>query len=238
MKNMNNSQIAILASMREELEMLLPLVKIHSKKIELNFPTWQGELNERKIIIQLTGIGKVNAAMSTQKLLSKQKISHIYNFGVAGGVSKKINIGDVIYATNTVQSDLDLTLFGFKKGQVLNLDKRYLPTFYKKSFLKSLTKKCPIKFGNVVSADQFIADRKTVLKIGQEFKALAKDMEAAAIGYVCYMNKVPLTVIKGICDNSGKFASDEFKKYLKLATVNCIKVLLELIKNQQSYAND
>lgn len=238
MENINNHPIAILAAMQEELDILLPYVKILSKKTKLNFPIWKGELYGENIIIQLTGIGKVNAAMFAQHLISEHKVSHIYNFGGAGGISEKVEIGNIICATNTIQSDFDLTILGYKKGQIPKINKHYFPTFYKKVALKSLQNKYSIKFGNVVSADQFVADRQTVLKIGKEFKALAKDMESAAIGHVCYVNNIPFTAIKGISDNSGEFSIIEYQKYQKLATINCINLLLELIKNHKNNSND
>jgi len=232
MNNKDNQRIAILASMKEEISLLLSYVKIHSEKIELNSSTWKGELFKKKVIVKLTGIGKVNAAMSTQHLISNHKISCIYNIGIAGGISKKVNIGDVICVDKAIQSDFDLTIFGLKQGQIPKIKKYYFPTSFKKETLNSLQSKYPIKFGNIISADQFIGDRKEVVNLGKKFNALAKDMETAAIAHVCYVNKIPFIAIRGISDNSGKFAIDEYKEFLKLAASNSTKVLLKIIKNQ------
>ncbi len=220
--------------MKEELDVLLPYVKPDSRKIECNLPVWQGTLYGKSVVIQLTGIGKVNAAMATQRLISQNKVSHVYNFGVAGGISNKVNIGDIICADRTAQSDFDLSIFGLKKGQMWETKKRFFPAFYDKKLLRILQNKYPVKTGTIVSADQFIADRKAVLQIGREFKAVAKDMETAAINRVCYVNKIPFTAIKGICDDSGKSSGNEYRQYLQSTINNSTRVLLDLIKLTRS----
>lgn len=230
MINTHQSTLVILAAMEEELSVLLPEVRIDSE----NSSTWQGRLYGNKVIIRLTGIGKVNAAMTAQRLISEYKVSRLYNFGVAGGISAKVVIGDIVCATRTAQSDFDLTILGLKKGQMWETRKRFLPAVYDKKSVLSLQKKYPIKFGTVVSADQFVADRKAVLQIGREFKALAKDMEAAAINQVCHANKIHFTAVKGICDGSGESAGDEYKQHLQSAVAGSTRVLLELIKNYRS----
>ena len=51
-----------------------------------------------------------------------------------------------------------------------------------------------VVIGRIASGDQFIDDKKHALSIQSEFKALACEMEGAAIAQVCYVNKVEFVV--------------------------------------------
>ena len=47
-------------------------------------------------MVAISGIGKVNAARTTQILIDNFNIESIINVGVAGGLSNNINIGDIV----------------------------------------------------------------------------------------------------------------------------------------------
>jgi adenosylhomocysteine nucleosidase len=55
-----------------------------------------GTLEGREVVLFLSGISMVNAAMTTQLALDRFDISHIVFSGIAGGVDPSLNIGDVV----------------------------------------------------------------------------------------------------------------------------------------------
>lgn len=57
-----------------------------------------GKLMGVDIVIFLTGISTVNAAMNTQLVLDRFTVTHIIFSGIAGGVNPELNIGDVVIA--------------------------------------------------------------------------------------------------------------------------------------------
>ena len=63
------------------------------------------ECKKDKIICFLveSGMGKVNAARTTQILIDKMNIDYVLNVGVAGSISKKINKCDIVIANKLVQ---------------------------------------------------------------------------------------------------------------------------------------
>ena len=68
-------------------------------------------------------MGKVNAARSTQILIDSMNVDYILNVGVAGSISKKINICDIVIGDKLVQHDFDFTLFNYEKGEIPGIGK-------------------------------------------------------------------------------------------------------------------
>ena len=70
-----------------------------------------------------SGMGKVNAARTTQVLIDNMNVDYILNVGVAGSVSKNINKRDIVVADKLVQHDFDLRPLNFEKGLIPNVGK-------------------------------------------------------------------------------------------------------------------
>ena len=68
-----------------------------------------------------SGMGKVNAARTTQVLIDNMNVDYILNVGVAGSVSKNINKCDIVVADKLVQHDFDLRPLNFEKGLIPNV---------------------------------------------------------------------------------------------------------------------
>ena len=68
-----------------------------------------------------SGMGKVNAARTTQVLIDNMNVDYILNVGVAGSVSKNINKCDIVVADMLVQHDFDLRPLNFEKGLIPNV---------------------------------------------------------------------------------------------------------------------
>ncbi|MGB6008877.1 5'-methylthioadenosine/S-adenosylhomocysteine nucleosidase [Castellaniella sp.] len=54
-----------------------------------------GVLEEQPVVLLLSGISMVNAAMNTQLLFDRFNVSHLVFSGIAGGVNPELHIGDV-----------------------------------------------------------------------------------------------------------------------------------------------
>ena len=91
------------------------------------------KIQSQKVDFLYTGVGKINAAISITKYLSKNIIpEYIINYGTAG--SKIIEVGKIVDFTKFIQRDMDATGLGFEKYQT-PFDKNFpkLSTFH---FLK------------------------------------------------------------------------------------------------------
>ena len=114
-------KIGIIFAMKEELDELKKLINIEKieKIYELTF--FYGIIDNKTCIFVESGIGKVNAARTTQILIDKIGVDYIFNIGVAGGISNDLQVGDIVIGEKIVQHDFDITAFNHKKGYIPNV---------------------------------------------------------------------------------------------------------------------
>lgn len=226
----------IIGAMNEELEILLKDMELETKTTKANMTFNKGKLWGKDVVAVVCGIGKVNAAVCTQILVSEFNVSSIINVGVAGGVGKDIYPGDVVVAENLVQHDMDTTVFGDAHGQVPRMS---VFDFKCNDTLVSAAKKaCEAAgdintfSGRIVSGDQFICSLEKIQWIEKEFNALACEMEGASIAHVCHLNNIPCVIIRSISDNANNGAHMDFEKFTPIGVKNSTTILKNMLQNQ------
>ena len=166
-----------------------------------------------------SGIGKVNAARSTQVLIDTMDVDYILNVGVAGSVSKDVNKCDVVVAEKLVQHDFNLKVFNRERGEIPNIGKYMNCDKKLVELAKTINVETNVHFGVVASGDIFISDEKMGLKINTKFNALCVEMEGAAIAQVCQLCKVPFLVVRTISDSPyDKDNHITFDEFLKISS--------------------
>lgn len=229
--------IGIIGAMTEEVESLKKLMKIEDKMTKASMEFYEGNLWGQDVVVVVSGIGKVNAAICAQILVDIFDVDRIINVGVAGGVSMDANPGDIVIASSLIQHDMDCSAFGDKHGQIPRMDvfdfkcDEALVNIAKNIDLSNTTHKSMV--GIIATGDQFVADNEKVKWIEDRFNAAAVEMEGASIAQVAYQNKIPFIVIRSISDNANTGASVDFEKFVPIAVENSmvfIKGLLENIK--------
>ena len=225
--------LGIISAMSEELELLLTDMELENKITKANMTFHKGKLWGKNVVAVVSGIGKVNAAVCSQILISEYKVDSIINVGVAGGIGKDIYPGDVVVATDLVQHDMDTTVFGDAYGQVPRLD-----TFAFKcdeNLVKVALDACEeiseinTFSGRIVSGDQFISSVEKIKWFEKEFNAISCEMEGASIAHVCYLNNIPCVVIRSISDNANNGAHMEYEKFIPLGVRNSTTILKTMI---------
>lgn len=176
----------------------------------------KGKLLEKDAVIAVCGVGKVFAAMCTQAMIMKYNPDLIINIGVAGALKPEANQGEIAIGANVLQHDVDTTALGDLRGQVSGLKKINFKCV-KECIqpLREICKQMGIKEhrGPVASGDQFIGDKIKKADIYNWFGAVVCDMEAGAIGQVCYVNDTPLMSVKAISDKADGKAPENFNEY-------------------------
>ena len=225
--------LGIIGAMSEELEILLTDMELEDTTVKAKMTFHRGKLWGKDVVAVVCGIGKVNAAICTQLLISEYEVTHIINVGVAGGIGKEIYPGDVVIATNLVQYDMDTTAFGDPMGQIPRLDtfdfkcdSKLIETA--KSACEEATEFKTFS-GRIVSGDMFVASIDKIKWLESEFAALACEMEGASIAHVCYLNKIPFVVIRSISDNANNGAHMDFEKFTPIGVKNSTFILKSMI---------
>ena len=66
---------------------------------------YKGSINGKDCVLAQCGVGKVNAAMCAQAMIMQYKPSAIINSGVAGALSARLKIGDIVVSSRVVNHD-------------------------------------------------------------------------------------------------------------------------------------
>jgi len=226
--------IGVIGAMTEEVTLLREKLDIVSTKNILGLDFYVGKLSGHSVVLVRSGIGKVNAALCVQILVDMFGVDCVINTGVAGAISKQINIGDVVVSDDLVQHDFDVTTGGtYKQGEIPGMG---FVSFAADDTLKTLAVdvgreilKHETHLGRIATGDQFIASMSDKQRIWDNFRAFCVEMEGAAIAQACYLNQIPFVVIRSISDKADESADMSFDKFLTIAARNSSDVVETMI---------
>lgn len=213
--------IGIIAAMSEEIASIKKLMAdVRVKNIyELEFTL--GTIHSKNVVLVKCGVGKVNAARTTQILIDNFDLEYVINVGTAGGLNEKIEIGDVVIAEKLVQHDFDITAGGHEKGYISDTGTYFYSdeelVNKSKKIIENMNEDFKAITGLIATGDIFVQDISVKDRIKQEFDADCTEMEGAAIAQVCYLDKIPFIVIRSISDKPNGNNSVDFEKFLELA---------------------
>lgn len=197
---------------------------------------YEGAWGGQDVVLVLSRVGKVSAAVTTLLLLERFGVTHIVFTGVAGAIDPRLKVGDVVIADRLIQHDMDASPL-FPRFEVPLLGKTefeaslqqpaqlaaesYLAT----RFATDVVPECRAAFGItqptvyrglVVSGDQFLADPAATGAIRAALPdALCTEMEGAAVAQVCHeMGNIPMGVIRVISDQADHSAAVDFLRFI------------------------
>lgn len=203
-------KIGIIVAMDKEMNLLLPLLKEPTETTINGTVFHTGKIGRHDIIALKSGIGKVNAAMSTLTLIDSFTPPLIINTGVAGGTGGAADVLDIVVGEKVAYHDVWCgpgTQWGDAAG---------CPRFFRApqwlTSLPVLQHSETIKHGLICSGDIFVSTPEEVERIrGLYPDVLAIDMESAAIAQVCHLKDVPFMSIRVISDTPG--AENNIEQY-------------------------
>ena len=222
--------------MQIEADGLLSLAKNKETKTIAKMNFTKCTLFDKEVVIVICGCGKVNAAMCTLALIHNYNPEVIINSGVAGSLSERVSIGDIVVATKSVEHDMNTTALGDKQGEVSFPDGMIMYFDCDEKTTNLLAEVCRnipdtrVETGIIASGDMFVSERKKRLLIKERFDALACEMEGAAIGHVCNRCDVPYTILRAISDDLDENKGMDFVKFCELASRKTVTAICEFIK--------
>lgn len=89
------ARLAILSAFAPELELLRARLQDAQTHVVQGVTFFTGQLEGQAVVLGLSGISMVNAAMNTQLLFDRFHVTHLIFSGIAGGVNPALHIGDV-----------------------------------------------------------------------------------------------------------------------------------------------
>ena len=113
--------IGIVAALQEEVDMVSGFMTDVTSFDKARSTFVSGKINNVDVTLVRCGVGKVNAAICTQILIDCYGVDVVINVGVAGGLAKGLELGDIILSKDTMQYDMDATLSGCEPGEIPNM---------------------------------------------------------------------------------------------------------------------
>lgn len=224
--------IGIIAAMNVEMEALRSHIENPISETVSGITFVRGTIAGREVVTAVCGIGKVFAAMCAQTMILRYHPECVINTGVAGTLTDKLTIGNIAVSSAVVQHDMDTSALGDPKGLISGINKVKLPADEQ---LCAKLSACAAALdiatltGVIASGDQFIscAERKTF--ITETFGAIACEMEGAAVGHVCYVNKVPFCILRAISDSADGSSHMDYPTFVGIAADQSVRLMLSFL---------
>lgn len=228
--------IGIIAAEEKEMLAVRNIMENREEEKVHNLIFNKGSISNKDCVLVECGVGKVNAARVAQIMIDIYKVNYVINVGVAGGTSNELKIKDIVIGEKLVQHDFDITSVGdYEKGEIARTGK-----FFESD--KRLVKICEeivsevkddevsVKIGVIASGDYFCASPEKATQIRKEFNADCVEMEGAAIAQICFLDKVPFLVIRGISDTPNGNNEMDFHTYIEFVSKQVSEILKRLIE--------
>jgi adenosylhomocysteine nucleosidase len=251
--------IGIIGAMHDEVILLKETMHVEKISVIGGREYYQGTLFNQKMVLVLSKIGKVAAAISATLLIEHFDIDYVLFMGVAGAGNAEVAVGDVVVADFLLQHDVDVRPF-YKPHEVAILNKalfeadeklaqrllqateNFLNTSLKHHVTEISLKKFAIiqpkvHFATIASGDQFIQDAALLRDIHDRIQSIQNvvlgcvEMEGAAVAQVCYELNKPCVVVRTISDNANHSAAIDFQAFLKeVASHYALGILEEFLR--------
>lgn len=228
-------KIGIIGAMEVEVETLKSTMEVKRTLKKASMEFFEGTIGNTDVVVVRSGIAKVNAGVCVQILVDVFEVTHVINTGAAGSLDARINIGDIVLSTDACYHDVDVTIFGYKKGEVPQLG---VASFTADASLREKAK-AAIKVaapdlgvfeGRVCSGDQFISSQDVKDRIKEDFDGMCTEMEGAGIAQACYLNNIPFLIIRAISDKADGSEIIDYPVFEAKAAKDCAAMTLELLK--------
>lgn len=228
-------KIGIIAAENAEMMAIKEIMNDIKEETIYNLVFTLGNINNKECVLVECGVGKVNAARTTQILIDKYSVDYVINVGSAGGVNKELNILDIVIGDKLVQYDFDISGAGnYEKGEICGTGKFFeadgrLVELSKEIIENMEGRDFNIVVGAIGSADLFCTDPNLGAKTREEFGVECVEMEGAAIAQVCMLDSIPFLVIRGVSDSPNGNNDIDFHTYLGIVSNRVASILKQLV---------
>lgn len=242
---------AILGAFDAEVEILREAVdgKRHAEFLGVAFTL--GWLQGRRVVLAQTGVGKVNAAMTTTLLIEHFSPSEVIFTGIAGGINPELHPGDIVIGAYVAHHDfVAVSPDGLENMATRNPvsgspNPIKIPSDQR---LRDLAREAgqhaelrPIATtggertprvveGVIVTGDSFIASSSKKRELRGRLQADAVEMEGAAVAQVCYQTHTPCVVIRSLSDNADEAAARDLERFYQTAAHNSARLVIAMAR--------
>ncbi len=193
--------IGVVIAMQSEADILLKEMQVFRALNVSSKKVFVGRAYGKDVALCICGVGKVNAALGAQLLVSKFDAEKLLNFGVAGGLNASTELCEVYQIAEAVQFDFDLMQLNGTKIGTLNE--------YEENYLALNLLDLPFEARKLGTADRFNDSKQDYELLTKELRADIRDMEGGAIVQAAFAAELPVYSLKAISDVAGSGSTTE-----------------------------
>ncbi len=175
-----------------------------------------GKLSGQDVVMAVSGVGKVNAALCAQTMMLRYAPSAIINTCIAGSLVPSLTVPDMAISTGFVQHDYDISPLGHTKATVLMgketeeypdgslstllfpADEKLIDAIHQAAMESGIK----TELGVIATGDCFVANSALKEELHTLYNAIACEMEGGAIAQVCRLWDIPFAAIRAISDTA------------------------------------
>lgn len=213
---------------------------------------WCGRLHGQDVVLALSRIGKVAAATTATALVERFAVDRIVFTGVAGGLAPEVRMGDLVLAHDFIQHDLDSSPIVPRYEVPLYGQTRFLADAALSAALHRAATdawaqlpdwlgtevvaryglgQARVHQGLLASGDRFVSvagegQRLQADLLAHGHRALAVEMEGAAVAQVCFDYGVPFAALRTISDRADATAHADFNQFVREVASHCAEAVL------------
>ncbi|MBO7352060.1 MAG: 5'-methylthioadenosine/adenosylhomocysteine nucleosidase [Candidatus Methanomethylophilaceae archaeon] len=230
----DTERIGIIGAMDDEIAALRDAMDIEYTETLFDMTFNVGTLKGKDIALVKCGMGKVNAGICAEIMITHFNAKSIINTGVSGSMDNDLDILDFVVSTDAVQHDFDVSPIGFEKGEIPYTGKYSFeadPELATKAALavSQFIMGSKVMQGRICTGDQFINSDEQKDTILSNFGGLCCDMESGAIAQVCYLSDVPFVIIRAISDKADHSASMDYDEFEPIAAERSASAVMYML---------
>lgn len=219
--------IALIIAMSDEAQQIIDNSNLKIVTNSKGPKHYLGKLNNKNIVLAISGIGKVNSAYATTFLLENYSIDQIINIGVAGNLNHNDTMGDIVLIEESSYSDVDVRDFGYKLGEIPQEDNIFITDkILNEKVMKSNEN---IKLRKCLTSDRFVNNKRMIKEYLQEFEDFSiVDMELTSILQVAKKYNIKATSIKIVSDSASELSKEEYEETMKVAKEKIYDIIINI----------
>ena len=203
--------IAVIGALEKEVALINDAIEHACAREEAGLTAICGQLDDCRVVATTAGMGTVNAAATTQYLITEYKANVVLFSGIAGGLNPQLHISDVVVGNRLRYLDTDTKLIAesapgteeyASDPQLVQLAEQVLAERgYVPAGAVDAGDKLQYLRGTIATGDRFVSGNDMKSAVIAATQADCVEMEGAAVAHVAAKNGVPCLVLRAISDN-------------------------------------
>lgn len=219
-------KIAIVGALKIEVERIAESLNDPKTHQFFDSVVYEGMRGEHRIFLTELGVGKVNAALMTQRMIDQFDVDAVINTGIAGSLDDDVDLLDTVFSKDIVYHDFD--------SGIMKSFAPYTDTFTADETLLQRAigaveaLRYPYHVGRIATGDEFVTSNARKDDIKSRTEALCVEMEGCAVAHTAYRNQIPFLVVRTISDGANDDAEMTYDEFSKKAAVHAAELILEM----------